>query len=53
MTAVSEMTYQRRAVGDEKALPDAIEILACGGVLVAPTETRYGILVKSDSDLCR
>lgn len=48
MTAVSEMTYQRRAVGDEKALPDAIDILARGGVVVVPTETRYGILVKAD-----
>ena len=48
MPAVSSMTRPVLSVADGNTINRAIEALIDGGVVVAPTETRYGMLVRAD-----
>jgi len=36
---------------DKEVLAHAASILAKGGLVVAPTETRYGLIVNADNDM--
>lgn len=42
------MSQKALSVADPLTLEKASRVLADGGVVVAPTETRYGILVRAD-----
>lgn len=48
MPAVSNMTRPVLSVADRDTINRAIQALIDGGIVVAPTETRYGLLVRAD-----
>lgn len=48
MPMVNDMAYQILSMTDPVTVETAARMLADGGVVVAPTETRYGILVRAD-----
>lgn len=49
MPAVSKMTSPVLRVADPDTSSRATQVLIDGGIVVAPTETRYGLLVRADS----
>jgi L-threonylcarbamoyladenylate synthase len=45
------MTASVLSLSDSQSILQAARVLADGGIVVAPTETRYGLLVRGDNNL--